>query len=124
DGPWGLNRHDALRCTSGNGRGYRRITFQRNWVHDPRYGANDWASYRHDGEVGGKCCPLPTDPSGWLDGQENRCHPQGPHGVSLMDTHGEHVIRWNDFVNGEDDRRWFNDCIEFAPSGNIGNTNG
>jgi hypothetical protein len=58
-----------------------RITIQRNRIHDPRHGANSWAT----------------------------AHPAGPQAIAFSYCGGNHVIRDNDIRAG--DGRKFNDAI-------------
>jgi len=60
----------------------KRIVFQRNKVHDPKYGANSW-------QYG---------------------HPHGPHGITLWETGGNHVIRYNEFYSSSE-AHYYNDAI-------------
>ena len=73
--------------------GCGNLTIQRNLIEDPRGAANDW-------ETG---------------------HPSGPQGISIIQSKGGHVIRYNDIVSTED--HGFNDGIggaeNFSFVGNI-----
>ena len=61
--------------------GSSNLTIQRNLIEDPRGAANDW-------ETG---------------------HPSGPQGISIIQSKGGHVIRFNDIVSTED--HGLNDAI-------------
>jgi hypothetical protein len=69
------------------------LTFQRNLIEDPRGASNDW-------ETG---------------------HPAGPQGISVIQSLGGNVIRYNDIVSTED--HGFNDAIgggsNFSDVGNL-----
>ena len=73
--------------------GCSKLTIQRNFIEDPRGAANDW-------ETG---------------------HPSGPQGISLIQSKGGHVIRYNDIISTED--HGYNDAIggaeNYSFSGNI-----
>jgi len=60
----------------------QRLIMQRNKIHDPKYGANSW-------QYG---------------------HPHGPHGVTLWETGGNHVFRYNEFYSASE-AHYFNDAI-------------
>jgi hypothetical protein len=74
-----------------NGSG--NLTIQRNLIEDPRGASNDW-------ETG---------------------HPDGPQGISLIESSGGNVIRYNDIISSED--HGFNDGIggsnNFSFTGNM-----
>jgi hypothetical protein len=74
-----------------NGSG--NLTIQRNLIEDPRGASNDW-------ETG---------------------HPDGPQGISLIESSGGNVIRYNDIISSED--HGFNDGIggsnNFSFTGNF-----
>lgn len=75
------------------GRGTWNLTIQRNLIEDPRGASNDW-------ETG---------------------HPAGPQGISVSQSLGGNVIRYNDIVSTED--HGFNDAIgggsNFSDVGNM-----
>ena len=83
-----VDRDAAVGTVTEDSQGIRRITIQRNRIHDPRAGANSWVQQR----------PL-----------HNTSHPLGPHGVFLWETGGNHVIRLNDFSSPSG--RYYNDVI-------------
>lgn len=65
-----------------------RVTVERSYLHDPRTGSHSQVTYQN-------------------------VHPAGPNGVFIMNTsprNGNHVIRYNDIIGG-DQLRW-NDAIE------------
>lgn len=74
-------------------KGTWNLTIQRNLIEDPRGGSNDW-------ETG---------------------HPAGPQGISISQSLGGNVIRYNDIVSTED--HGFNDAIgggsNFSDVGNL-----
>jgi hypothetical protein len=61
--------------------GTSNLTIQRNLIEDPRGASNDWESG----------------------------HPDGPQGISIFESNGGNVIRYNDIVSSED--HGFNDGI-------------
>lgn len=65
----------------------KRIVIQRNKIHDPTYGTNDWTEG----------------------------HPEGPQAIAMFNTGGNHVIRYNEVYATEKDprrsNRWFNDAL-------------
>ena len=61
--------------------GLQNLTIQRNLIEDPRGASNDW-------ETG---------------------HPDGPQGITIIQSKGGNVIRYNDIVTTED--HGFNDAI-------------
>lgn len=73
--------------------GTARLTIQRNLLEDPRGASNDW-------ETG---------------------HPDGPQGISVIQSRGGNVIRYNDILSTED--HGFNDAIgggsNFSDVGNM-----
>lgn len=73
--------------------GTSHLTIQRNLIEDPRSASNDW-------ETG---------------------HPAGPQGISIEQSLGGHVIRYNDIVSTED--HGFNDAIgggsNYSDAGNL-----
>jgi hypothetical protein len=70
------------------------LTMQRNLIEDPRGASNDWTTG----------------------------HPAGPQGISLIQTLGGHVIRYNDIVSTED--HGYNDAIGGSSNySDVGNLN-
>jgi len=99
-GAYGTNLQGGIHLLSGRAAGdreheYKRIVIQRNVIHDPAFGTNDWS------EKG------PPNP--------DNGHPEGPHAISMCNTGGNHVIRYNRCFASEADPRkankWFNDII-------------
>jgi hypothetical protein len=70
DGTWGADMDSGVRAVCSN-QELKRVTVQRNRIHDPRYSANSWS-----------------------DG-----HPAGPQAITFSYCGGNHVFRWND-ING------------------------
>src|SRR5258706_7594702 len=70
DGTWGADMDSGVRAVCSN-QELKRVTVQRNKIHDPRYSANSWS-----------------------DG-----HPAGPQAITFSYCGGNHVFRWND-ING------------------------
>jgi hypothetical protein len=58
-----------------------RIVIQRNWIHDPRYGANSWSFG----------------------------HPMGPQGITFNFCGGNNIIRYNEITSA--DGHYYNDGI-------------
>jgi hypothetical protein len=75
-----------------------RIVVQRNMIHDPTFGTNDWTEG----------------------------HPLGPHAVYLGDSGGQNVIRYNDIFatvkNPKTENKWFNDAL--GANSNVGDRSG
>lgn len=69
-----------------------RIIIQRNVLHHPRGDTNSWCE-RRDGTLDPACSTKP----------------EGPHGIRLLDTAGNHVIRYNTIET--DSGYYFSDCI-------------
>ncbi len=67
-----------------------RLIIQNNKIHHPRSHANSWGEPR-------------PNPDG------DPYHPQGPYGIVLYDTRGNHVIRYNQFYT--DDNHYFCDIL-------------
>ncbi len=67
----------------------RRIVIQRNKIHRPNYDCNSWHDVADDGEA--------------------RHHADGPQGISMWNTKGQIVIRYNEFYSDMD--HMFNDII-------------
>ena len=68
--------------------GLTRLVVQRNRLHHPRSDSNAWDEHReaHDSS-----------------------HPSGPQAITLWNSEGNHVIRYNDIYSDHDHK--FNDCI-------------
>jgi len=85
---WGENMDAAIYSSYADSAPLERLVVQRNRIHNPRADSNAWDEFRRD----------------WSTG-----HPLGPQGISLWNTGGNHVIRYNDIYS--DDEHKFNDCI-------------
>ena len=83
DFPFGRNFDSGIFC-EGDGETPRQVVIQDNEIHHPRYDSNNW------GEIG-------------VQGN----HPSGPQAISLQNTGGNHVIRYNAIYSSED--HYFND---------------
>jgi hypothetical protein len=86
---WGENYDAAI---YSNVQTVKRITIQRNRMHHPRADTNSWLEER---------TAIAKTSSGW--------HPNGPQAVSMFNTDGNHVIRYNDVYSDKD--HYFNDCM-------------
>ncbi len=78
-----------------------RVIVQRNWFHHPRSDSNAWDEIRWDSQ---QCIDNYNN-----DGDKARCHPKGPQVVSLVNTAGNHVIRFNTIES--DDDHYYNDVF-------------
>ncbi|MHA1600105.1 MAG: hypothetical protein ACTSW2_04700 [Alphaproteobacteria bacterium] len=85
---WGENMDAAIQSGFGNRGPLERVIIQRNRMHNPRSDANAWDEYRRE---------------------QNTTHPLGPQAISLWNTGGNHVIRYNEIYS--DESHMFNDCI-------------
>ena len=85
---WGENMDAAISSGRGNAVPLERVIIQRNRIHHPRSDSNAWDEYRRD---------------------RNTPHPLGPQAISLWNTGGNHVIRYNEIYSDESHK--FNDCI-------------
>lgn len=85
---WGVNLDAAIYSDRSEKLPPERIIIQRNRLHHPRSDANAWDEYR-------------------IHMQSN--HPRGPQAISLWNSLGNHVIRYNDIYSDDDHK--FNDCI-------------
>ena len=85
---WGENMDAAISSGSAKRAPLERLIVQRNKLHNPRSDANAWDEYRRE---------------------RNSTHPIGPQAISLWNTGGNHVIRYNEIYS--DDSHMFNDCI-------------
>ena len=79
--PDGLENAAIAVGTSWDGSGVARVVIQRNTIHDPNGGSNSW----------------------------DEGHPDGPHGIFLLETDGNHVIRYNHIYSSAE--HWYNDAI-------------
>ncbi len=93
---WGLNCDSGIYAKDDNAAmpTIERLIIQRNRIHHPRYDTNSWDEYRQA-----------MDP----DRRDSRWHPNGPQGISLFHTGGNHVIRYNEIWSDED--HYYNDII-------------
>jgi hypothetical protein len=82
---WGVNMDSAI---YSNGPEVERLVVQRTKLHHPRSDSNNWREYRVDADT---------------------YHPEGPQGISFVNTAGNHVVRYNEVYS--DDDHYFNDCI-------------
>lgn len=85
---WGENMDAAVFSGYSDNASLERVIIQRNRVHHPRSDANAWDEYRRE---------------------RNSTHPLGPQAVSMWNTGGNHVIRYNEIYSDESHK--FNDCI-------------
>ena len=84
---WGVNYQAAVFATRGSSREpVERIIIQRNKMHHPRTDTNSWAEYFN---------------------KHNSYHPRGPQAISLFDSNGGHIIRYNEVYS--DINHYFND---------------
>ncbi|MFG0294321.1 MAG: right-handed parallel beta-helix repeat-containing protein [Maioricimonas sp. JB045] len=88
---WGRNYDSAVFSRS---RTLRRIVIQHNRIHHPKGDSNSWAEHR----------PTPRDPENY--------HPGGPQAITLAQSRGNHVIRFNHVWS--DDEHQFNDIFGAA----------
>lgn len=85
---WGMN-YDSAIYANGHKQGLvKRLVIQRNKIHHPRTDSNAWDEYRTEYKT---------------------YHPMGPQGITLRETGGNNVIRYNEIYS--DDAHMFNDCI-------------
>jgi hypothetical protein len=82
----------------------KRLIIQRNLIHHPRYNTNNWTQKRND-----------------MLKSKQPYHPIGAKGVDLINTGGNHVIRYNHFFSDKD--RYFLDCIGGADNNGVGSPN-
>ena len=85
---WGKDYHSAVYSKSA---AVTRVVVQRNRIHHPRSNSNNWRQSR----------PRP--------GKREPTHPEGPQGVCLWDSEGNHVIRYNTVFS--DDAHQYNDVF-------------
>ncbi len=96
---WGANYDSAVFANSAQN--VERVIIQRNTFHDPRSDSNAWDEFRSH-------CDQAT---------QTQCHPRGPQVITMFDTEGNHVIRYNTISSGEDN--YFNDV--FGAGSNFSN---
>jgi hypothetical protein len=82
---WGANMDSAIFSDAIE---VERLIVQRSKLHHPRSDSNNWDEYRAKADI---------------------YHPQGPQGITLIGTSGNHVIRYNEIYSDED--HYFNDCF-------------
>lgn len=87
---WGEDLDSAV---YSNDRSLRRVTIQRNRLHHPRSNSNSWQELRQWG--GGNNGPTK--------------HPMGPQGICFVESEGNHVFRYNEFLT--DDQHYCNDIF-------------
>ena len=76
---WGIDMESGvLTAYDGDTTSIQRLVIQRNKIHDPFSNSNNWNE------------PRPF--------YNNDPHPAGPQGISLFDTGGNHVIRYNEIA--------------------------
>jgi hypothetical protein len=85
---WGDNMDAAIYSDYSDEAPLERVIIQRNRLHHPRADSNAWDEFRRD---------------------QNTGHPLGPQAISLWNTGGNHVIRYNEIYSDEEHK--FNDCI-------------
>lgn len=88
---WGRNYDSAVFSRS---RTLERVIIQRNRIHHPRGDSNNWAEHR----------PTPRNPDNY--------HPGGPQAITLAQSRGNHVFRFNRVWS--DDDHQFNDIFGAA----------
>jgi hypothetical protein len=85
---WGANYDSAIYARGSSESRPKKIIVERNRIHHPRADSNAWDEYRFEHQT---------------------YHPMGPQGITLWDTGGNHVIRFNEIYSDPDHK--FNDCI-------------
>lgn len=85
---WGENMDAAVYSGYAKSAPLERVIIQRNRMHHPRSDTNAWDEYRRE---------------------QNSSHPIGPQAISLWNTEGNHVIRYNEIYSDESHK--FNDCF-------------
>ncbi|MCH8877483.1 MAG: right-handed parallel beta-helix repeat-containing protein [Chloroflexi bacterium] len=89
DGQFGKNLQSAVYSDNPDA---RRIVVQRNKIHHPRTDSNSWAEEHY------------------LDDEGNfTYHPRGPQAITIFNSAGNHVIRYNEIWSDAD--HYFNDVI-------------
>jgi hypothetical protein len=82
---WGKGPDSAIYA---KGEAVERLVIQRNKIHNPRSDSNAWDEFRD---------------------RTQSYHPSGPQGITIWDSGGNHVIRFNEIYSDPDHK--FNDCI-------------
>ena len=97
-GQWGTQADSGVFSEGGDSRTttMSRLVIQRNRIHHPRYDTNAWSEYRKKADKQNK---------GPVKG--GRWHPYGPQGISLHNTAGNIVIRYNTIASDKD--HYYND---------------
>ncbi len=85
----GHNQDSGILFSRGANKNIHHIVIQRNRIHHPNYDCNSWHDVGDDGD----------------DGH----HADGPQGISMWNTKGQIVIRYNEFYS--DMNHMFNDII-------------
>ena len=84
----GFGARDHAAIFSKNAENISRLIIQRNKMHHPDADSNSWEEYRDDKQT---------------------YHPGGPQAISLHNTAGNHVIRYNEIYS--DDEHYFRDAF-------------
>jgi hypothetical protein len=87
DNYWGYDMDAAIYCRDQAGA--EQIVVQRNRIHDPRSGSNNWSE------------PRPA--------YGDNTHPAGPQAVSFESCGGNNVFRYNEVTSAPDGKHWYND---------------
>jgi hypothetical protein len=90
NGVYGVDNDSAIYSDST---ALARVTIQRNRIHDPRHGANDWSQSNSNNKNS-------TNMIG---------HPLGPQAITFFNSAGNHVIRYNEIFT--DEEHCFKDAI-------------
>ena len=85
----GHNQDSGILFSRGANKDIKHIIIQRNKIHHPNYDCNSWHDVADDGNAGH--------------------HADGPQGISMWNTKGQIVIRYNEFYS--DMNHMFNDII-------------
>jgi len=97
DSRFGANYQSAVYSENSN---TRRVVVQRNKIHHPRTDSNSWAEEHY------------------LDDEGNfRYHPEGPQAITMFNSAGNHVIRYNEIWSDPD--HYFNDVIGAGSNGSF-----
>ena len=90
----------GIGTNNGNGVDFGNLIISRNFIHDPRFPSNAW------GEVTATCLSTP-------------CHPIGAKAISLENSYGNNVIRYNT-ITAEDGHYFFDGIGGFKNDSNQG----
>ena len=96
DSRFGANSQSAVYSKNSD---TRRVVVQRNKIHHPRTDSNSWAE-KHNEDDGGFTY-----------------HPQGPQAITMFNSAGNHVIRYNEIWSDPD--HYFNDVIGAGSNGSF-----